>query len=34
MLKFTQNLTQPIYASVTADSKAIFGITMQIIHKS
>lgn len=34
MLKFTENLTQPIFASVTADTKAIFGITMQIIHKS
>ena len=33
-LRFTKNLTQPIYASVLADSKAIFGISMQVIHKS
>lgn len=33
-LRFTKNLTQPIYASVTAQSKSIFGISMQIIHKS
>jgi hypothetical protein len=33
-LRFTKNLTQPIYASVVADSKAIFGISMQVIHKS
>jgi hypothetical protein len=33
-LRFTSNLTQPIYASVNAQTKAIFGISMQIIHKS
>lgn len=33
-LRFTKNLTQPIYASVVAQSKAIFGISMQVIHKS
>lgn len=33
-LRFTTNLTQPIYVSVGAKSKAIFGISMQVIHKS
>lgn len=33
-LRFTSKLTQPIYASVTAESKAIFVISMQIIHKT
>jgi hypothetical protein len=33
-LRFTTNLTQPIYVSVGARTKAIFGISMQVIHKT
>lgn len=33
-LRFTHDLNQPILVSVHAESKAIFGISMQIIHKS
>lgn len=33
-LRFTKNLTLPIYVSVNAQTKSIFGISMQVIHKS
>lgn len=33
-LRFTHDLNQPILVAVHAESKAIFGISMQIIHKS
>lgn len=32
-LRFTEDLNYPIILSVTARTKAIYGISMQIIHK-
>lgn len=33
-LKYTKDLSEPIILMLTSRSKAIVGITMQVIHKS
>jgi len=33
-IRFTKDLTKPIFVTVQADSRAVFGVSMQIIHKS